>query len=150
MAEFSQLPAAALPVLAAGLAGTLGADLPRGKKHDISEAMSGHGHDDSASAYEAHDDHHETSSDDFPEDEPRSPGWLPLLGGALFLAGILAFIVFGGDDAAAAGSAVVADAASAPLPAAAAAPPPAAQRPAMRLPPGLQMPARHAAVPQPQ
>ncbi|MEO8903637.1 MAG: hypothetical protein ABI488_15250 [Polyangiaceae bacterium] len=104
--------------------------------------MSGHGHDDSASAYEAHDDHHETSSDDFPDDEPRSPGWLPLLGGALFLAGVLAFIVFGGDDAAAAASA-----APAPPPVAAAAPLPAAQRPAMRLPAGLQ---RHAAVPQAQ
>ena len=64
--------------------------------------MSGHGHHDAdADSHVDHHDHHETTSDDFPADEPRSPGWLPLLGGALFLAGILAFVVFGSDDKAA-------------------------------------------------
>ncbi len=112
------------------------------------------GHDDADTAHEAHDDHHETSSDDFPDDEPRSPGWLPLLGGALFLAGILAFVVFGGDDAADGGvAAAVPSPAAAPSPiavpalAGAAA---AAQRPAMRLPPGLQLPAGGAPTPRAQ
>ena len=56
--------------------------------------MSGHGHH---AADAAHDTGHEdeTSSDDFPADEPRSPGWLPLLGGALFLLGIFAFVAMG-------------------------------------------------------
>ena len=59
--------------------------------------MSGHGHQDADAAHGAgHADEQETSSDDFPADEPRSPGWLPLLGGALFLAGIFAFVAMGG------------------------------------------------------
>ena len=100
--------------------------------------MSGHGHH---AADTAPDDHHEpeTSSDDFPADEPRSPGWLPLLGGALFLAGIAAFLAFGtdsaGDAPAAPGAAVVP--APAPVPAAPAA------RPGLRIPPGMQLPAGH-------
>ncbi|HEX7452279.1 MAG TPA: hypothetical protein VF294_08340 [Polyangiaceae bacterium] len=100
--------------------------------------MSGHGHHD---ADTAPDDHHEpeTSSDDFPADEPRSPGWLPLLGGALFLAGIAAFLAFGTDSVsdtqAAPGAAVVP--APAPVPAAPAA------RPGLRIPPGMQLPAGH-------
>jgi hypothetical protein len=104
--------------------------------------MSGHGHDD---ADTAHDDHHqpETSSDDFPADEPRSPGWLPLLGGALFLAGIAAFLALGTDSASdaqpAPGAAVTVAPAPAPVPAQAA----PAQRPALRLPPGMQLPAGH-------
>jgi hypothetical protein len=103
--------------------------------------MSGHGHDD---ADTAHDDHHkpETSSDDFPADEPRSPGWLPLLGGALFLAGIVAFLAFGTDstsDAQPASGTAVAVAPPAPV----AAPAAPAQRPALRLPPGMQLPAGH-------
>src|SRR5450432_3021 len=58
--------------------------------------MSGHGHEHgSAHPHAGHDDHHETSSDDFPADEPHSPAWLPLLGGALFLAGIFAFVALG-------------------------------------------------------
>ena len=61
--------------------------------------MSGHGHHDTdADLHAGHDDHHETTSDDFPADEPRSPAWLPLLGGALFLAGIFAFVVFSSDE----------------------------------------------------
>ena len=100
--------------------------------------MSGHGHDD---ADTAHDDHHEpeTSSDDFPADEPRSPGWLPLLGGALFLAGIAAFLAFGTDSSSDAQAAPAATIAAAP----AAASPPPAQRPALRIPPGMQLPAGH-------
>jgi hypothetical protein len=105
-------------------------------------AMSGHGHHD---ADTAHDEHHEpeTSSDDFPADEPRSPGWLPLLGGALFLAAIGAFVAFGTDSASDAQAApeatVVAPAAPPPSPIQA----PPAQRPAFRLPPGMQLPAGH-------
>jgi len=102
--------------------------------------MSGHGHDD---ADTAHDDHHqpETSSDDFPADEPRSPGWLPLLGGALFLAGIAAFLALGTDGASDAQPAAAAAVAVAPAPAPAPAQPPPAQRPALRFPPGMQPPA---------
>ena len=61
--------------------------------------MSGHGHHDAgADPHAGHDDHPETSSDDFPADEPRSPGWLPLLGGGLLLGCIFAFVVLGADD----------------------------------------------------
>jgi len=82
----------------------------------------------------------------------RSPGWLPLLGGLLFLAGILAFFVFMGGDAAAEGSAPAAaqSAAAAPAPS----PPPArvqaAGRPAMRLPAGLPLPPGRAPAAAPQ
>jgi hypothetical protein len=105
--------------------------------------MSGHGHHDAEAAHDEHDDHHEpeTSSDDFPADEPRSPGWLPLLGGALLLAGIFALVVFGGDDK---------PAEDAAPPAAAAVVPPTpspAQRPTMRLPPSMQLPAGRAPAP---
>ncbi len=102
--------------------------------------MSGHGHHD---ADTAHDDHHEpeTSSDDFPADEPRSPGWLPLLGGALFLAGIAVFLAFGPDSASDAQPAWGAAVAVAPVAAQAPAPTPPAGRPALRLPPGAQLPA---------
>lgn len=111
--------------------------------------MSGHGHDDADTAHEAHEaHHHETSSDDFPDDEPRSPGWLPLLGGALFLAGILAFFVFTGSDEAMEGSATAPPPAAAPaaVPALAGAAA-AAARPAMRLPSGAQLPPAHVPVP---
>jgi hypothetical protein len=58
----------------------------------------GHGHDE-AHGHEAHDDHHdETTSDDFPADEPRSPSWLPLLGGALLLAGVFACLMLSSAD----------------------------------------------------
>ncbi len=59
--------------------------------------MSGHDHADAEQA--SHDGAHEpeTSSDDFPDDEPRSPGWLPLLGGALFLVGVFVLVIFGGE-----------------------------------------------------
>jgi hypothetical protein len=100
--------------------------------------MSGHGHED---ADTAHDDHHEpeTSSDDFPADEPRSPGWLPLLGGALFLAGIAAFLAFGTDAASDTQTAQAAAVVAVP----AAAPAAPAQRPAPRMAPGMQLPAGH-------
>ena len=68
----------------------------RSKKRDISGLMSGHGHHDANAPHGAsHEEEHETSSDDFPADEPRSPGWLPLLGGALVLAGIFTFVALG-------------------------------------------------------
>jgi hypothetical protein len=43
-----------------------------------------HDHDDDA------DDHHAIEA---PPDEPESPGWLPLLGGALFLAALVVFLL---------------------------------------------------------
>jgi len=62
--------------------------------------MSGHGQHDAEDHHSAHDDdhHHETTSDDFPPDEPRSPSWLPLLGGALLLAGIFAGLILNAED----------------------------------------------------
>jgi hypothetical protein len=97
--------------------------------------MSGHGHDD---ADTAHDDHHEpeTSSDDFPADEPRSPGWLPLLGGALFLAAIGAFVALGSDSSSDAQAAATAEA-PAPIQ------PAPAQRPAIRMPGAAELPPGH-------
>jgi hypothetical protein len=126
--------------------------LPRWKKRDISGAMSGHGHH----AGEAHADEHahedETTSDDFPADEPRSPGWLPLLGGALFLAGIFVFVAMGSsskttdelskDAAAANPTASAAPGASVAVPM-----PSPAQRPAAPIPVGAQMPANHPPLP---
>jgi hypothetical protein len=113
--------------------------LPRLKKREISEIMSGHGqHDTDTDSHGGPHDHVETSSDDFPADEPRSPGWLPLLGGALFLAGIFAFVVFGSDSE----EAGKATKASAP-PTSANAPPvrqpalrPGEPRPSLPMPPG--------------
>jgi hypothetical protein len=104
--------------------------------------MSGHGqHDDHADDHAVHDDHHgETTSDDFPADEPRSPGWLPLLGGAVLLAGILGYMAFGSDDK------VTDQAVQAAAPAAdrpAPAPPGAARRPVPGMPPGAALPPNH-------
>jgi hypothetical protein len=100
--------------------------------------MSGHGHHDAgADSHADHDDHHdETTSDDFPADEPRSPGWLPLLGGALLLAGIFGYMVFGTDPAASS-----ADAPNAPE---AVLQPAARPVPAIR--PGLAVPPNHPQV----
>ena len=104
--------------------------------------MSGHGqHDTGADPHAGHDDHHETSSDDFPADEPHSPGWLPLLGGGLLLAGIFAFVVFGSDDTSTAAGEAPAPAANAPAqlvrPSGLPAPRP------LRAPGGIAMPANH-------
>jgi hypothetical protein len=109
--------------------------------------MSGHGHHDAgADPHAGHDDHHdETTSDDFPADEPRSPGWLPLLGGGLFLAAIGAFVLLGTDDNPSEPSTEAA------APAAVAAP---AARPAVRptpaLRPGTALPPGHAPLPTPR
>jgi len=112
--------------------------------------MSGHGHHDLDAAHASgHDDEHETSSDDFPADEPRSPGWLPLLGGALFLAGIFAFVVLNADGGKSAED-LAKDAAAANPSASAAAPAQGqpqpmqpAQRPAVVNPAGAQLPPNH-------
>jgi hypothetical protein len=99
--------------------------------------MSGHGHHDTGKdPHAGHDDHHdETTSDDFPPDEPRSPGWLPLLGAGLFLAAICAFLLFGSDDKSSESTPeAVAPAAATPTPVPAAAT--AARRPMPGLPPG--------------
>ncbi|HEY0466752.1 MAG TPA: hypothetical protein VGC79_21245 [Polyangiaceae bacterium] len=105
--------------------------------------MSGHGQHDADDLHSAHDDHHETSSDDFPADEPRSPGWLPLLGGGLFLAAIFAFVLCGSSDN---------DNASGPGKAAPAAAPAAkpAPRPIPALRPGVALPPGHAPIPTPR
>lgn len=120
--------------------------------------MSGHGHDDAGAVHDAdHDDQHETSSDDFPADEPRSPGWLPLLGGALFLAGIFAFVVIGAGgktaeelakDTAASPSAAPTVAMPAPTHVVAPGNPPA-PRPAPAIAPGAAVPANHPQFPRP-
>ncbi len=118
--------------------------------------MSGHGHPE-ADAVHADGHEHETSSDDFPADEPRSPGWLPLLGGALFLAGIFAFVAMGSGGKTAeelaqeAASANPVASASAAPPAAATAQAPAAQaqRPAPAIPVGAALPANHPQFPRP-
>ena len=106
--------------------------------------MSGHGHHEAdANSHAGHDDHHETSSDDFPADEPHSPGWLPLLGGGLLLAGILAIMVFGADETVAAADGAQPTAAVAPAQPVRPAAIPAA-RPAPGLRPGVGMPPGHA------
>jgi hypothetical protein len=109
--------------------------------------MSGHGHHDAgAEPHAGHDDHHdETTSDDFPADEPRSPGWLPLLGGGLFLAAISAFLLLGSDDKPIESGRAAAEAAVAPV----AAPAPSARRPIPALRPGMALPPGHAPLPAP-
>jgi len=67
--------------------------------------MSGHGQHAAEDHHLAHDDHHdETTSDDFPADEPRSPSWLPLLGGALLLAAVFGSVIMSSDDKPTAGA----------------------------------------------
>jgi len=110
--------------------------------------MSGHGHHDAgADSHAGHDDHHdETTSDDFPADEPHSPAWLPLLGGGLFLAAIGLFLLLGSNDKPAEAGAEAAAPAAAP-----AVPPAAAQsarRPIPALRPGTALPPGHVPVPQ--
>ncbi len=107
--------------------------------------MSGHGHHHAgADPHAGHDDHHdETTSDDFPPDEPHSPAWLPLLGAGLFLAAIFAFLLLGSEDKPGEGEKqAIAPVAAAPQPVPAAAT--AARRPIPGLPPG------HVPVPAPQ
>src|SRR6478735_8212986 len=104
--------------------------------------MSGHGHHDADDHHSAHDDHHdETTSDDFPADEPRSPSWLPLLGGALLLAGIFTCVMMSSNDKSAVSAAEAAPAAPAPAAPASANRPTTPARPLnaiqkMALPPG--------------
>lgn len=112
--------------------------------------MSGHGHHDAHDDALDHDDHdHETSSDDFPADEPRSPGWLPLLGGALLLAGIFTLVAVNAGDGKTteelAKDAAAANPSAAPAVAAPNTAP--AQRPAPPIQVGAQMPANHPQVP---
>ena len=107
--------------------------------------MSGHGHHDAdTDPHAGHDDHHdETSSDDFPPDEPHSPPWLPLLGAGLLLVAVFAFLRLGSDDKPNESERqVVAPAAAIPkaVPAAGT----AARRPIPGLPPGhVPVPAPH-------
>jgi len=105
--------------------------------------MSGHGkHDDHAHDHAVQHDHQdETSSDDFPADEPRSPGWLPLLGGALLLAGIFGYMAFGSDPQPSNESAAAEPAPAAALPAPVQ--PPSARRPTLGIPAGAALPPNH-------
>lgn len=81
--------------------------------------MSGHGQHDADDHHSAHDEHHdETTSDDFPPDEPRSPSWLPLLGGAFLLAGIFTCVMVSSDDKPEAGGAAAESAPAAVQPSA--------------------------------
>jgi hypothetical protein len=80
--------------------------------------MSAHDHAP-ADAHEAaeHDDHDDHA--EAPPPEPESPAWLPLLGGALFLVGLLFFLLTGeSEPSAAAEPAASAAPAAAPAPAA--------------------------------
>lgn len=120
--------------------------------------MSGHGHHDAdADLHAGHDDHHdETTSDDFPADEPHSPGWLPLLGGGLLLACIFAWLAMSPTDATAepAGAAPAVVAAKPKLrPAPAPVQPPLgrpAVRPAPPIRPGSALPPGHDQLVRPQ
>lgn len=116
--------------------------------------MSGHGHDDGEAGNASEHEHEdETSSDDFPADEPRSPGWLPLLGGALFLAAIFVFVAMGSgsktaeelaSDAAAANPGASAAGSAPAAPGGVQAPTVApARRPAPAIPVGAALPANH-------
>jgi hypothetical protein len=92
-----------------------------------------HGHDAHAPAH-AHDDHAHAHDDhafdgepaqDIPADEPRTPGWIPALGAALFLAAGIAFIAtLDGPAKGAAGPTGAAVAAPPPAPVRVITPPP--------------------------
>ena len=90
-------------------------------------------------AHDAHDAHAFTGEpiQVLPADEPRTPGWLPLLGVALFTGAAVIFLAGRGASPDATAPAVTAPAATAP--AAAVATAPAVVRPA-RPQPGLQGP----------
>ncbi|MEZ4220532.1 MAG: hypothetical protein R3B13_06335 [Polyangiaceae bacterium] len=52
-------------------------------------------HPDAAQAADAHEEHdlaHEVEIDELESDEPRTPVWMPLLGGGLFLVGALTML----------------------------------------------------------
>ena len=114
--------------------------------------MSGHGHHDAdADLHAGHDDHHdETTSDDFPADEPHSPGWLPLLGGGILIAIIFTWLALSPSDATAEAAKTEAPVAK-PVAAAAQAP---AVRPALRpappIRPGSALPPGHEQFAKPQ
>ncbi|HEY8946379.1 MAG TPA: hypothetical protein VIM73_19140 [Polyangiaceae bacterium] len=74
-----------------------------------------HGHDEHGGA--DHDDQDHDHHAEPPLPEPASPAWLPLLGGALFLLGLLAFLVTRPSEAEA-GDTTDAPAAAEPTPAA--------------------------------
>ena len=103
--------------------------------------MSAHGHEPEAASAHEHADHEE--SDELAPDEPHTPGWLPLLGAALFLAAILLYVV---TRPAVDPNAAPSDDTTTAEPAAAAAEPAAVPNPAARnpqIPPGIQrLPAR--------
>ncbi|HVJ17629.1 MAG TPA: hypothetical protein VM686_19545 [Polyangiaceae bacterium] len=90
--------------------------------------MSDASHASEAHAPHAHEAYEGKPADSIPPDEPHTPGWLPIVGAALVLCGIMTFaLTRSGDDegqAAAAASAAAAPA-EAPEPAPAPAPRPA-------------------------
>ncbi|HEY2409930.1 MAG TPA: hypothetical protein VGI10_28195 [Polyangiaceae bacterium] len=79
----------------------------------------------------AHDAEHDTHDEDvFPADEPHSPAWLPLLGGALFLSAALLWVALALPSPSPSPGENPTAAAAAP------APTPAARPPAAPAPPG--------------
>jgi hypothetical protein len=108
--------------------------------------MSDHGHAAQAAHAESGDGHdyqfHGEPADRPGPDEPKTPGWFPLLGIGLVLAGILGFILMQPDEktraelAEAVPPAESVAAAAAPAPEAA--PAPAERRPPRALPSGLR------------
>lgn len=95
-----------------------------------------------SSAHAVHADHHHAHAFDgepvkvLPPDEPRTPGWVPLLGVLLFVVGGVA-VLLSGDDASPGATPEKTSAEARPSPQAAEARPPAAQPPG-GTPPALQ------------
>ena len=93
--------------------------------------MASEHHDDPEGFVVAHDEHDEEEVDELLPGEPRTPGWMPLLGGVLFIGASIWFVATQppGKTAeelqkAAQAAAVEAAAKAAPPPAAAPMPPP--------------------------
>jgi hypothetical protein len=104
-------------------------------------AMSDHGHAAHAEPAGGHDHHYEGVPADRPgPDEPTTPGWMPLLGIGIVLAGILSFVLIQPDGKTR--DQLTAEAPKPAEPAAAAAPSPeeptAERRPARPVPSGMR------------
>jgi hypothetical protein len=109
--------------------------------------MSDHGHAVHAEPAASHDHHYEGEPADRPApDEPKTPGWLPLLGIGLLLSGILGFVATQPAGKTREQLVQAAPAPSAAAPEANAAPMPEA-RPARPMPSGLRPGALPSAFP---
>lgn len=76
-------------------------------------APHGHGHDEEEPG-ENGDEHHGAAADELDPEEPQTPLWLPLLGAALFLLGLIAVVATPASPPAGAPPAPAVGAASAP------------------------------------